>query len=285
MLAKHALDDVAKPVLSLHRRVAKVETRLELPGDHVRSAGTRVQVRHLERRGLKVLRSLVPHAGRQLGERRCKCVNRVFSEMRVGYVSLNAMDGEPSTEGPAAAHLDGVANGLLARRLADDAPVDPLFSGGEGLDHTLRAVDGRSFLIARDQESDRALVLGMGGNELLGSRHHGGQAALHVRGAAAEQKPVPDGGLKRIRAPLFERARWDHVGVPSETEHRSAGAVRRPEVLHAAVAQALDSEAGRLEPPDHDFLATFIRRGHGPPGHQILSQLKGLRHRSGRGPE
>ncbi len=76
------------------------------------------------------------------------------------------------------------------------------------LDHALGAVDRRAFLVAGDQEGDRAAMAGVLGDEALGGRHHRRQAALHVGGAAAIEHAVADLGLERVRAPFLERARW-----------------------------------------------------------------------------
>ena len=55
-----------------------------------------------------------------------KRVHRVLRELRIRDVPLHAVHCEPAAEGAAPADLDRVADDLLARRLADDAPVDAL---------------------------------------------------------------------------------------------------------------------------------------------------------------
>ena len=175
----------------------------------------------------------------------------------------------------AAADLDGVAEFLFARRLADDAPVDLLAALAQRLDHLLGAVDRRAFLVAGDQVGDRALVLRVRLHEIFGGGDHGGQRALHVGGAAAKQQAVAHRGLERIALPFFERAGGHHVGVSGEAQHRTALAARRPEIVHVAITQVFDLETGRREPAGHDFLATLVGGGHGIAPDEIEREIDG----------
>jgi hypothetical protein len=60
-------------------------------------------------------------------------------------VTLHALNREAPAEGAATADLDRVPRGLLAGRLADDAPVDTLATGLEQLDDALvPSTDGPS---------------------------------------------------------------------------------------------------------------------------------------------
>src|SRR6185437_8670678 len=68
VLAQNAFHDFLQAVLGLYRRVPQIEARLRLSGDDVRRSRAGIDIRDLERRGLKVLGPLVPFAARQLGE-------------------------------------------------------------------------------------------------------------------------------------------------------------------------------------------------------------------------
>jgi hypothetical protein len=90
-----------------------------------------------------------------------------------------------------------------AAGLADHAPVDLFAARFEGFDDATCAVDDGPFLVARQQECQRAGVLRVRRNEALGSSDHRGEPALHVRGAASIQ------GCRRERP-----ARTDRSAIP-----------------------------------------------------------------------
>ena len=124
-------------------------------------------------------------------------------------------------------------------------------------------------------------MLGWAGDEFLRRRHHRSQAALHVRGAAPEEDAIARSGTNGSVPPLLERPRRHDIGVAGKAEHRAAGAAAGPEVVDVAVAQPLDPEAECLEASAIITSWQPSSAGsHGPAGHQILSQLKGLRHRA-----
>ena len=64
--------------------------------------------------------------------------------------------GEEAVEAAAPADLDHVAELLGAGRLADDAGIEPLALGREPVEQLARAVDRVGFLVAGDEEADRA---------------------------------------------------------------------------------------------------------------------------------
>ena len=108
------------------------------------------------------------------------------------------------------------------------------------LDHALGAVDRRAFLVAGDQEGERARCSRVRGDEFLAGGDHGGEPALHIGGAAAVEQAVADRRLERIGAPFLQRAGRDHVGVPGEAQHRAAArraAPRNSRRCHSAAAR------------------------------------------------
>ena len=98
---------------------------------------------------------------RQFGQRGRQHVHRVLRQLRIGDMTLHALHGQPAAERTAPSDLDGVADALLAGRLAHDAPVDPLAALPEHLDHALGAIDRGAFLVAGDQERDGARCFGI----------------------------------------------------------------------------------------------------------------------------
>src|SRR5262249_46202914 len=126
MAMQDLLDGCLELREGLHRRVAQVETRLELTGDDVGSTGTGGEIRYLEAGRLEMLGSGIPFAADELGQRRCQCMYGIFRELRIGDVALDAVHGQPATQGTAPSHLDGVADRHLTRGLANQAPIDAL---------------------------------------------------------------------------------------------------------------------------------------------------------------
>ena len=122
--------------------------------------------------------------------------------MRVGDVALVAVQNEPPGQRTAPAVLDRVAERRDAGRLADDAVIEAFAPGERPIDELDRAVDRRAFLVAGDEEADRAEKAAPG-DEAQSGRHAGGEPALHVAGAAspelARRATSPENGSKRQR--------------------------------------------------------------------------------------
>src|SRR4029077_6215330 len=234
---------------------------------------------HLEAGRLEMLGAFVPRAAHELGERRRERMHRILGELRVSDVALHAMNDQTPAEGPAAAHLDGVADGHFTRGLAHDTPIDALAACREQFHDAPSAIDRRSLLIARDQEGDRAGVQRMAGDELLGGGHHRHETALHIRGAPAIEDTVADLGHEWVAVPLLEWAGGHHIGMPGEAEQRSSVAAARPEVRDAAKWERLNHESDPRKALREKCLAALIGGGYGTTGNEIYSQFNGLRHR------
>ncbi len=151
--------------------------------------------------------------GYQFGQGRRGEVDRVARQLRIGDVALRAFDDQPARHAAAPAVLDRVAELIGRSRFADDAVIDlhaALFQ--HAADHD-RAVGGRAFLIAGDQETDRACMLRMGCSEFFDRHHHRGDRSFHVGGATSVQLAVAVRRHERVRLPLFERSGGDDIGV------------------------------------------------------------------------
>src|ERR1700761_5621829 len=82
-----------------------------------------------------------------------------------------------------------------------------------------RAVDGDVFLVAGNQEGDRALGLAAVGGEILQPRSDAaGDAALHVDGAPAVEEAVLYLAGKGAQRPRRFIAGRDHVGMAGEAD-------------------------------------------------------------------
>ena len=104
--------------------------------------------------------------------------------MGIGDVALLADERQPAGQRAAPSVLDRVAERRLAGRLAEQASVESFAARQRPVDELDRAVDGRAFLVAGQKEADRALERAAR-DEAQGGGERGGDAALHVGGAAA----------------------------------------------------------------------------------------------------
>ncbi|MNT44039.1 hypothetical protein D3C72_1805400 [compost metagenome] len=141
-------------------------------------------------------------------------------------------------------------------RLADHAGVDDLALGHQGLDHALGAVQGRAFLVAGDQEGEGAGHVAFRQDPRDGG-DPGGDAALHVHGAASVQDAVAGLALERGGGPGGDVAGRHHVGVAGEAEVGRGRAAPGVEVLDAGVM----THAGR--PLEHHAAAGEAQPGQG----------------------
>ena len=101
-------------------------------------------------------RALVERHGEERIEKAQQPADRVVGEMRIGHVALLAVDGQPAGERAAPADLDHVAEPVRVRRFAEDAMVEALAARLRPIEQLHGAVDGRSFLVAGDEEADGA---------------------------------------------------------------------------------------------------------------------------------
>src|SRR3954453_9635705 len=107
--------------------------------------------------------------------------------MRIGDVALDAVDIKRAGQRAAAADLDAIAELFEIGGLAEHAMVEFLAARGGPLQQLDGAVDGYVFLVAGDQERDRAFAVlarlaAMGGEMVEHRRDAAGNAALHVDG-------------------------------------------------------------------------------------------------------
>src|SRR2546430_7242321 len=126
--------------------------------------------------------------------------------MRIGDVALHAVDVKRARWRAGAADLDAIAELLEIRGLAEHAMVEFLAARRRPLQQLDGAVDGNVFLVAGDQERNRAFAVlarlaAMGGEMIEHRRDAAGNAALHVDSPAAIEKTVLHLARERAMAP------------------------------------------------------------------------------------
>src|SRR5262249_61709644 len=102
-------------------------------------------------------------------------------------------------ETPGRADFYHVADPRGPGGLADDAGVQILIAFGEPVEYLPGAVDRQPFLVAGDQQADRAADPGFAPVEIsLRRGDKGGDRSLHVGGTAATQLATTHNRRKRI---------------------------------------------------------------------------------------
>src|ERR1017187_4645084 len=160
---------------------ADIETRACLAGNEIDRLVADVdrsefQMRWREQRGTAIER-----LGLQRRNERHQPADRIFRPLRIGDMALPAGHDQVAVERTAAADLDGVAQFRDIARLAQNAVVEFFAALSRPLQKLGRAVDRDAFLVAGDQERDRAFWLAGKMAEMFGpGAEWAGVPALHV---------------------------------------------------------------------------------------------------------
>ncbi len=162
----------------------------------------------------------VPLRGRQFGERRRGHVDRVARQVRVGHVALHADTVSLRRQPAAAAVLDRVAE--RSTQVGSPTMQQSSFSprACSAVDDAHRAVDGRAFLVAGEQEARC-------GRRARDARRRtprrpppsppARSSCRRRRGRTAGRRGT---SARTARCPLVERAGGHDIGVAGEHERR-----------------------------------------------------------------
>ena len=138
-------------------------------------------------------------------------------------MALHACHLQDSVQTPAPADLDRVPDPLGVGGLAHETMIGLLALLLHPGEHLARAVDRGPFLIAGDEQADRAVDLAAARLDIVERRGgEAGDGALHVRRTPAIEATVVDLGREGCVAPQREIAGRDHVDMPGEAK------IRRP---------------------------------------------------------
>ena len=226
------------------------------------------------------LKCAVPVSSSRLARRsrsRTSAGERVQRAVGIGGVALGAAGGHPGAERAAAADLDHLAHPGRAGGLADQAVVHALAVRRHPVEDGERAVDAGGFLVAGDGEDDAALRRG-GGGEVDGGGDEGGDAGLHVGGAAAVELAVLDGGGEGRVSPGRGVAGRHDVGVAVEAEDRAGVAPAGEEVGDAVAVGADGAEARPGQHPGEEVEGAALLGGDRGAADQRCRQVDGVGH-------
>ena len=214
----------------------------------------------------------------EAGEDPDEALDRVAGKMRIGDMALHAGHLQPAVQAAAPPDLDGLAEPLGVGRLAHQAMIEALALLRHPFEHLARAVDGGAFLIAGDEEADRAVDLPPARLDVIERRSdEAGDRPLHVGGAssiehAAERhsRQRADGARasRRPAAPRRYGRRNKDAAVLRRPAHRDSRSARPL----LAEAQALAHEARRLERLHEHLDGAGVARRHALAADQALRE-------------
>ncbi len=204
--------------------------------------------------------------------------DRIVGHVRIGDVALRPLHRDPHVDRSAPADLHHIAEPGAARRLPDQAVIGNVPLGFHPLEQAPGAEHGGPFLVAGDDEADRALLRGP---EFRGRRDEGGNGALHVGGAAADELPVPDFGGEGIDRPLRSVSGRYDVRMPGKAEVRAARTDAREQIIDRAVRSfapdmAPDLEAQSFQRRLEDVLRPLVGRGDARAAHEPRGKVDGI---------
>ena len=256
---------------------ADIQRRARRGGDDVRGGIADVDGGQRQGRGVEMRRAAVQPVRGEAVEQAHQPGQRVAGAFGIGGVALPAGGGQLRGQRAAAADLDRLAHMRGAGRLADEAVVHALIVGGHPVEERDGAVGGVAFLVAGDRQ-DHAAARRAGGDEVDGGGREGGDAGLHVGGAATVEHAVLDGRGERVVAPGGSVAGRHHVGVAVEAERRAGRAPAGEEVGDAAAVDADGAEAASRQPPVEQRQRPRLGRGDRGAADQRGGELDGIGH-------
>ncbi len=176
-------------------------------------------------------------------------------------MTLHAIDNDRAGLRAAPSDLDGVAHLVDVAGFTQHAVIELFSALRRPLQQLYGAVDGDVFLIAGDQERDRAFRLATVGREIVqygGNR--AGDATLHVHRAAAIEHAVLDVPGECAVGPCRFVTGGHHVGVPREGDVRRLRADACIEIVDVGRAGFGEGDAMHLEPGIAEQLLQYAER-------------------------
>jgi hypothetical protein len=247
---------------------ANVEFGACLPRDHIARLVADIDRGEFEVRGLKLRAAVIERLAGERHDQAGDIRHRIGGAMRIGDVALDAIDVQRPRQRAAAADLDAIAEFLDVAGFAQYAMVEFLAARRHPLQQFDGAVDGDVFLVAGDQERDRAFrFTAMVGEKLQHRGDAAGDPAFHVDGPAPVQKAVLDVAGERAMGPCGLVAGRDHVGMAGKGDVRRSVADAGIEIVDIGGVRFREGDAMHLEAGGFQEILQHgeragIRRGH-----------------------
>ena len=154
-----ALDQLDQVGAALEVVEADVELDDGRAGDDVGRLARRLERGDFEVGGLEGIAAVVEVERLQRGDHLGRLGHRIVGAVRIGDMALHARHRDPHVDRAAPADLDDVAQPILGGRLADQDHVGPDAARRHPVHDRRRAVGGRAFLVAGDDQAERARMI------------------------------------------------------------------------------------------------------------------------------
>src|SRR3954468_2236250 len=139
--------------------VADIEFRSRLRGDHVGRAVADIDRREFEVRWLELRAAMIERLLAQRHDQSRYIGDRIGGAIGIGDMALNAIHVKRARLRAATSDLDAIAELLEIAGLAKHAVVELFAARGRPLQQLDGTVDREIFLVAGDQERDRAVTI------------------------------------------------------------------------------------------------------------------------------
>ncbi len=127
--------------------------------------------------------------------------DRIIGQMGIGDMALRAVNGDPHIDRSAPPDLHHIAQPVNRSGFTDKAKVRRNATLFHQLHDRNRAKAGGAFLVAGDDEADRAEIV----RHVLERADKSGDAALHIHRAASVKQIAPDFRHEGVAGPAFTR--------------------------------------------------------------------------------
>ena len=170
--------------------------------------------------------------------------------MRVGHVPLYAVNGQVAGQRAATAVFHHIADDFGAGGFADQAIIQALVARHQCFNNLNGAVFRAGFFIRSDQEGQTTFMIWILSDKTFGGDDHCRERAFHIRGAAAKQHAVANGGFKGGVNPAIGVPRRDDIGMAGKRQRFPAPAPG-PEVLGIPEIHRFNGKANRTQAFNH----------------------------------
>src|SRR3569623_20380 len=146
--------------------MADVEARASLRWDHVPRRVAGIDGQKFEIRWREMICALIERVGIQRADKRRDVRQRIVRAVGISDMALLALDDQRAGQRAAPPDLNEVAERIDVARLAAHAKVELFAALGRPVEQFHGAIDGGAFLVAGDEEGERAFWLAAIGLEI-----------------------------------------------------------------------------------------------------------------------
>ena len=156
---QHGTNALGQPAAAMQIIEANVQKRLGRGWDHIGCGIADIKARHLQRAWLEPITAIVQSFSGQPIQHPHQPMHRIIGAFRIGGMALNTMHRDMRCHGTAPADFQRIAKRHLGSGLTHQCHIRDLVIIRHPFQHLGGAIDGRPFLITRDQQADAALMI------------------------------------------------------------------------------------------------------------------------------